>query len=162
MQVFSDNKIHATCKPKKAGAVNSAFCNIEQPTIKPKLDTLWDLHQKKKLRISKQIDEHVIVDVIEIKKHIKNDDLGILLPIKTNMKIISSYGHSPTHSVKFVKQVQKNKTKQKSKLPLVLSAGIAATLIASSILILPNPVNYIIAIAICGPLSASILGLRKN
>ncbi len=54
-----------------------------------------------------------------------------------------------------------NRKKKGSKLPLILSAGIAITLSASAIVTVPSPFNYIIAIAICGPLSASILGLKK-
>ena len=61
----------------------------------------------------------------------------------------------------YVKHTKKTKTRSKSKLPLVLSAGIASALIATSMLTMPEPFNYIIAIAICGPLSASIMGLKK-
>lgn len=62
-----------------------------------------------------------------------------------------------------VNKKEKIKTqRQKSKLPLVLSASIATTLMITSLLTLPAPFNYIIAIAIAGPLSASLLGLKRT
>ena len=51
--------------------------------------------------------------------------------------------------------------KQKSKIPLFLSAGITSSLIITSLMALPPPFNYIASIALAGPLSASIMGLRK-
>ena len=51
--------------------------------------------------------------------------------------------------------------KRNKKSSLVIVAGISITLIISSVLLVPDPFNYIIAIAICGPLSASMLGLKQ-
>ena len=51
--------------------------------------------------------------------------------------------------------------KHKSKLPLFLSTCIIFSLIATSLVGLPPPYSYIMTIALSGPLSASILGLRK-
>ena len=53
-------------------------------------------------------------------------------------------------------------SREKSRIPLVLSAGVAATMMATSLAMLPNPYNYIIAIAIAGPLSASLFGLKRK
>ena len=50
---------------------------------------------------------------------------------------------------------------QRSKIPLILSLGVTTTLLITSLFALPNPINYIIAIAIAGPLSASLLGLKR-
>ena len=71
-----------------------------------------------------------------------------------------SKGYTIKYVINSNRYIQKKKNHQKSKLPLVLSAGIAATLITSSLVALPSPFSYIIAIAIAGPLSASLLGLR--
>lgn len=150
MQVSSNSNRDTTCKLKKSTAGNPGVSNTEQLTRKQRSDISWNPHQKKETH------EGIIDASIEIKKHVRDDDRWVI-----NIEIIPPDSYLITHSAKPVKHVQKNKTKQKSKLPLVLSAGIATTLIISSILTLPNPFNYIIAIAICGPLSASMLGLRK-
>ena len=51
--------------------------------------------------------------------------------------------------------------KLNKKSPLVLIAVVSTSLIISSVILLPNPFSYITAIAICGPLSASLLGLKQ-
>ena len=45
---------------------------------------------------------------------------------------------------------------------LILSAVISAGLAITAVITIPNPFNYIIALAICGPLSASLLGLKNK
>lgn len=49
-----------------------------------------------------------------------------------------------------------------TKIPLVLSACTAIILIVASLIFVPTPFNYIMALAICGPLSACILGLKPK
>ncbi len=49
-----------------------------------------------------------------------------------------------------------------SRLPLFLTIGITISLIGASLIGLPQPYNFIASLAIAGPLSASILGLRKR
>ena len=51
---------------------------------------------------------------------------------------------------------------EKRKIYLILSAGVAFTLMIASLLAMPDPFNYIIAIAVAGPLSACLLGLKHQ
>lgn len=159
MKIFSNNNTHLVCKSKKFIAANSVFSDTDQLMMKQGLDIPLNVHQNKRT----QTHRHVIrVDMYE-EKHGKYGDSHILLTEAVKIKEITPCVYPQIHLVESVKYVQKKTTKQKqkSRLPLVLSAGIATTLIISSIFALPNPFNYIVAIAICGPLSASLLGLRK-
>jgi hypothetical protein len=53
------------------------------------------------------------------------------------------------------------KSKKQSKLSTALFAGIMASLIGSVMLVVPFPYNVFGSIALCGPLSVSIYGLKK-
>ncbi len=159
MQVFSDDNISLGCKSNISIVADFVFHDTDQLRRGQRLDISLNMHQNKRSQASR----YVIVDVMDGKKHGKYCDNYKLLPETIDTIRMPSNYHFLRPADEFVKHVQKKATKQKqkSKLPLVLSAGIATTLIISSILALPNPFNYIVAIAICGPLSASLLGLRK-
>jgi len=59
-----------------------------------------------------------------------------------------------------VKQKQEVTKKTKSKLQLSLSIGITSGMILTALIGLPEPFNYILSLALAGPLTASILGFR--
>jgi hypothetical protein len=50
---------------------------------------------------------------------------------------------------------------KKSRLPLTLSLGIISAMMGVAFVGLPSPYNYMAILAMAGPLSASILGLRR-
>ena len=50
---------------------------------------------------------------------------------------------------------------EKSKLPLILSMVAAISLMIPAFILMPEPYNYIVCLAIAGPLSACIIGLKN-
>ena len=157
MKIYSNNNRYHVCESNKHIGVNSIFPDTDQLMMEQGQDIPLNVHQNKR----PQTYGHIIKIDMYREKHSKYDDSYTLLTEIDKSKGASRCGYNQIYLTEPVKHVQKKITKQKSRLPLVLSAGIATTLIISSILALPNPFNYIIAIAICGPLSASLLGLRK-
>ena len=50
---------------------------------------------------------------------------------------------------------------EKSKLPLILAMVVAISLMIPAFIYMPEPYNYYVCLAIAGPLSAAIMGLKN-